>query len=91
MLEQRVSINIDSSIHIINARIIELQERKIKLQYQIDEFEAKYNLETDRLKKEVVRVQMSRVKRKLYECEKILHFNQSLLSYDNRHEYQLEN
>ena len=91
MLEQRVSINIDSSIHIINARIIELQERRNKLQLEVDSFQAKYNLETDRLKKEVLRVQMSRVKSKLYECEKILHFNQSLLNYDNRHEYQLEN
>jgi hypothetical protein len=91
MLGQRVSMSLDNSIQIINARIIELTDRRNKLQLEVDQFQAKYNLETDKFKKEVIRVQMSRVKSKLYECEKILHFNQSLLSYDNRHEYQLEN
>lgn len=91
MLEQRVSLDLDKNIKTIEARIIELTNRKINLEREIDEFQAKFNLETERLKKEVIRVQMSRVKRKLYECEKVLYLNQSLLSYDNRHEYQLEN
>ena len=91
MLEQRVSLDLDKNIKTIEARIIELTNRKINLEREIDEFQARYNLENDRLKKEVIRVQMSRVKRKLYECEKVLYLNQSLLSYDNRHEYQLEN
>jgi len=44
MLEQRVSLDLDKNIKTIEARIIELTNRKINLQREIDEFQAKFNL-----------------------------------------------
>lgn len=90
MFNVNVNIN-DESVSIIQARIIELTDRKINLDSQLREVMNRMDLEN----REYTLNELNRSRKvligKLIECEKILHLNKQLLNRTNEHEYQLEN
>lgn len=80
----------DYGVNIIKSRIIELTNKRIKLDRDIQHYEARLELCIERKNIEQTKTKIRRLKYKLYETDKMLSLNQRLLGYDDRHEYQLE-
>jgi hypothetical protein len=88
---QTVAVELDKGINLIQARIIDLTNKKITLERDIEHYTSRIELGIERKKIEETKSIIRRTKSRLYEVEKILFLNQQLLGHDDRHEYQLEN
>ncbi len=87
---QVVAVELDKGINLIQARIIDLSNKKINLERDLEHYTSRLELGVERKKIEETKSIIRRTKSKLYEVEKMLFLNQQLLGHDDRHEYQLE-
>ena len=82
---------IDHGFNIIQSRVIELTDRKIRLEKDIEHYSYNMNRYDMSESRNKLQSQLRVAQSRLREVEKMLLLNQSLLSFDDRHEYQLEN
>ena len=84
-------IPVAAGISIIQSRIIELTNKRVTINSDIEHYESRLELGADSNNIDLFRSRLKRLKSRLAETEKMLLTNQQLLGYDDSHEYQLEN
>lgn len=96
-MEDRIFLELNDGIKVINARIIDLNNKKLKIEKEIREKESIARLERKKLEKDVNLIRRceyhlyQNLKPRLEDLKKMIRLNQNLLCQSDEHEYQLEN
>jgi hypothetical protein len=89
---QNLAIDLTTtSSKIIQARIIDLTDKLIRIEQELKEVEHKMDYENRDYTWKQLNSSRKRLKSDRIEMEKLLYINKSLLNQYNEHEYQLEN
>ena len=86
-----VCLDLDKGIHIIQARIIELTNKKIRLRDDLKHYQVRIELGVAPDKVDIETKKIKLIKRELEITDVVLNLNKNLLPFTDEHMYQLEN